>query len=183
MTKYLFIAIVVLSVSLLISLKTCRSQYNEKMRYKENFESVTKENPELTLNYQEFLKNIGEKERIELKKINVKPRLITRITYINITHIDTVSRYATVKQVSDSVYQFRDTTSFSLIKGRVIISDSVKVAIDTVKFKNNLRYIVYKDRRKWKLLFFDTKFLGKRIYKIKITSSNGDVTYKDINIK
>jgi hypothetical protein len=68
-----------------------------------------------------------------------------------------------IKENRDLTVPFSDTTKCMTIKGNVTFkNDSLKVNITEREFKNKNDNVVYWQRREWKLLFFKTRFLGKK---------------------
>jgi len=181
--KILIGLVVVLAIAGTTLFNQWRSERENAIRWENNYNESNKVNQTIRLTISELQDRMDYKMDSILKIAKVKPSNVQNITTIHNHYHDTVYVEVPVTKIDTNKYEFIDKNNCMTIKGIVDVSlDTPKVFITEKIFDDESSYIVYQDRRKWKLLFFKTKLFGKKESKLKIINKCGDITYQNINI-
>lgn len=82
---------------------------------------------------------------------------------------------ASIRANKPIIFPIKDSVKCMVIKGNMTFkNDSLFLNITDRQFNNKTTAIAYTERRLWKLLWFKTRFLGKKQQTAKITNSCGE---------
>ena len=191
------IAIVMLIVMSVWLYKDYGFQKSENIRQTENnrqlrkFDS-TKYSQEI-LNLKEFREVVDGD--VKLKKIldenNIKIRNLTRIIRQSTKYNDNKNRETNLQPIIKAIVndypekmEIIDSTSCLIIRGNIEYkNDSLKLNITERGYNDESEIIGHLQRRKRKILFWNTRFLGRRQAEVKVINQCGNVTTKIIERK
>lgn len=138
----------------------------------------------------DFIK-ADKKIEARLKKAGIKINRVTAVKNISVKSQDTTKTsqgfilgpeklYAAVELDTTIV----DSTSCFKTTIRAVIKDNkLDIEVKAREFKTEASAVTYFERRKWKLLFIRTRFLGRKEYKTEIISDCGDINIKGVEVK
>lgn len=181
--------IIVLGIAAVIWFyKDWQFQRAENTRIKQNASSLRKqdslrfaENTYTKLELKEYL----DYQRKDLKKYlddqDIKLRNLRKIISQDLTYVNTKPKDYDLSEVLKAVKSgidiktpIKDSTDCMIIEGWVIYkNDSLKLDINSRKFKNKTDIITHIQRQQWKFLGIKTKFLGKRITTVTVKDECG----------
>jgi hypothetical protein len=193
-TTTLIIVIICLLVTVGILFKSNKSNKNDYIRWKNNYEEIKKDNNVINKTFREFKETTTETQDSLLKLLDIKPKQVVKIveikTYYKVTDTILIPISETDSILEDMFSLKKYTLSFSKktdcygIEGFIKTNDNTsELNLTTVENNNELTYVVYWKRRRYYLLgFIPTSFLGKKVTTLKTESKCGNTEISEINI-
>lgn len=183
LSTILIIIIVFLSTGLLVSYTQWQKNKDRADRMETNYKDIVKDNNEQNLTYKEL--NKQQKQRIDrlVDSVKIKPKKALEYVYITIkdTIHDTIEVRLTLTE--PFTYEFTKDTACFHIEGLVNNKNKIpKLQFTELDYNNTVEYLVYQQRKKWKFLFIQSRFLGKKQNELQTFSKCGESTTQKINI-
>ena len=118
-----------------------------------------------------------------LQDANIKTNRIESIISQLLTYRDTTTQktdfsalVAAINKREGMVIPFVDSTKCLVVRGNLKYkNDSLTLNVTSRDFKNKTDVVAYWQRREWKLLFWKTRFLGKKEFTAKTFSECGEI--------
>ncbi len=189
LNKYLIVAIIGLAATMGLLTNKLKGVTADAVRWEQNYKESHLTNQDLNFKVSEFedyLKTKDTQISDLLDSLKIKPKTVERIVKIKVTEIDSIPYEVPTKPVivnQDTVFQFLHAQKCYEVGGFVKVKDdNCSLVFTKFQYNNELSEVYYQERKEWKLLFFKTRFLGKRELSVERVSKCGDTEYKTINI-
>lgn len=183
MYKYLFGIIIVLGVSVVLLFNKVNKESNRADRMTTNYVEMNNANKMLNLKYNE-LDDRHKRETDSLANLlDVKPKEILK--YVNIYVRDTIrdTVYVGLTEVNDTTFMFNEKMGCIEVGGRLVIDNNKpELTFDNVSYNNDIKYVVYLDRKEWQVWFIKSKLFGKKEAELKVFPKCGDVTVEEVEL-
>lgn len=190
MNKILYILItiiLILVISLLLLTKNRSNILADKVRWENNYQESLDSIQRISLTYNEFKENKTKEVDSLLKELDIRSKKVERIITITNTleSVDTIYipliQYTTI---DSNILKFKEDYKCISVEGNIYTMDpDTKLSVTDFKYENQTNYIAYWDRNRYKFLgLFYTKFLGRKIGKLEVSSKCGGVKVKEIDI-
>lgn len=160
----------------------------DAIRWKSNYNETKKEISKVELTLKEFKEQSSEREDSLLNLLNIKPKQVERIIYVEnkIEVKDTVKIEVESNKQNTSpllgIYPFKKQVSCISLEGYAISANKPEIYLTYIKSNSKISYVAYKQRKKRKILFFNTRFLGKKETKLEVKNSCGKIEVLEIDI-
>lgn len=178
----------IFGISLYISIFKMIENKKTAVRWENNYKESNKNVSLIKMTLKEFKEQATTKEDSLLKELNIKPKEVERIVYIEnkiemkdtvkLTIVDTVYDL----QSFSKIYTFEEKSNCISIEGYSISKYEPEIYLTHVESNSEVSYVAYKQRRKRKLLFFNTRLFGKKETKLEVKSSCGELKVLEIDI-
>ena len=191
--KEIFIGLLLLAVYLFYS--ELQSEKADNKRLATNLKQIQNQNASnLTLTraeFDDFLQNnkvIAE----QIKSLKIKENRIEKVTHVKTVYRDTTrykkeldSLLSAIASNKDLSEQIIDTTGCVKVKGEIAYKNGkLNIEIKEKSYSDEATQVMYWQRREWKFLGIKTRFLGKKEYDAKTTSTcGGEIKITNIDIQ
>lgn len=194
MTKILIILSVVIAILLGllgVTYSQMRKQRSEAIRWEHNYEQASEKVSRIELTYREFKDQATEREDSLLKQLDIKPKQVEKIVYIENTYTNTdttpIPFIITGEEsiIIDKPIKLKFVANIDClsVSGNVYSKDvNSTMEISSIAYKNDFNYVAYWKRREWRLLGINTRIFGKKQGELKVTSTCGETIVKEIDI-
>lgn len=180
--------ILALIISMSVLFQINRNNRRELIRWKTNYSELDKKYSGdlsyIKLTVDEFKESSNKKIDSILIAAKIKPKQLNNFTTIINNYSDTSDVKVPVEEISDSLYEFADTLTCMKISGLVDVSKDIPVVtITDRRYDNNIYYMQYTERNKYRFLgLWKWRLFGKKESKIQIFSECGVVNANRIDI-
>lgn len=152
-------------------------------RMERNYRELERERKALVLTYDELNDRQAAKIKQLSDSLEIKPKHLIR--YVGIQTVDSIRDTIPVEiiKIDTNVYSFKKDTACFQVAGLISTKTSPpSIELTNLTYRNEIDYIVYKQRRKWDFWFIHTRWFGKMETKIDIQSNCGESRVEDIEI-
>jgi len=183
MTKYLLLIIVALGLSLGLFVNKAIKEADRADRMQVNYTEMNEKNKMLDLKYSE----LDDTRKAEVDSLSllldIKPKEVLKVVEIEVhdTIVDTV--FVDLYRVNDTTFRFMEKINCFNIGGTLSIKDSIPTLIlGNVNYNNNIKYVVYLDRKEWQIWFIKSKLFGRKEAELEVFPECGKATVEEVEL-
>lgn len=173
-----------LSVGLFFSIKKTQQIKRDAIRWEKNYTIAKDSISVVNMTLSEFKKHSDKKVDSLLTKLNIKPKQVEKIIYVDNTIVikDTIKVLLKQEENKDK-YSFLQYIDCIEVAGFIESPSEPSLNITSVSCEVETSYIAYKERKKKTILgFIHTRLFSKKETVLEVTPSCGDVKLVEINI-
>lgn len=198
--------IIVLIILLGFTYEQMRTNKNQALRWENNYQHSQEEISRVQMTFKEFKEQKTKKEDSLLKAIDIKPKQVEKIVYIENSYINADTHKVELvlegsaiidldyipgseNNISEIDKNIKRSSTFLYsieclsVQGTLrTVDKNAELYITQVNYKNYHSYVAYWKRREWKILGIKTRIFGKKQGELEISSDCGKTKVKEIDI-